>query len=87
MSPAKGGASVSSLIEEARQYQARPNGPPCTMRLLLESLSPEHRAEAVEALASDVQTTALREAMVARGWEPPKIHTMNRHRKGECSCG
>lgn len=75
------------LLDEARQHH-RQKGQPCTMGSFLASLSDTERAEVVDALTDrSVPSTALRDALVDRGHQPPAAQTMQRHRRGECRCG
>lgn len=76
-----------SLIEEARERK-RPKGQPCTLGTFLASLADTERAEVCEALAERaLSSTAIRDALVNRGHEPPKPQVIQRHRRGECRCG
>jgi hypothetical protein len=56
-----------SFVARARQQQAR-NGPTCTVRLLLESLDPEYRAEVEDAIrAPGINATTICALLAADG--------------------
>ena len=75
------------LLDEAKQERRR-KGPPCTVSALLGRLSADDAAEVVAALADpDVPSAGLWRAMRGRGWDTPTQQTLQRHRRGECSCG
>lgn len=73
------------FVDEARA--AMPSkGPRCKVCLALESLDKATRAD-VEAAMSDrgIYSTAIRSAMLSRGWEVGGVDNVRRHRNGECS--
>ena len=76
-----------SLSAEAQAGRLR-KGPVCSFAVFYAALAPEQRTEVDEALAdAKVLGTKLHAAMVARGWDPPLPHTIQRHRRGACTCG
>ena len=76
-----------SLSDDAKQALV-PRGPVCTVAALLARLPDGDAAEVVAALNDPhVPTAGLQRAMEARGWNPPRQQTIQRHRRGECRCG
>lgn len=74
-----------SLADEARALTSR-QGSQCDMGLLLARLPQSDKSEIEEALADDtVEGTALARALKNRGIDVA-AHTVNRHRRGDCSC-
>jgi hypothetical protein len=73
-----------SLLTEAEALTSKVGGT-CTVKRLLDRLPPEERAELVEALASEVETTALSKALLRRDVDISS-HTLRRHRRRECRC-
>ena len=64
-------------------------GPPCSVPGALAALTDEVRALAEQALAGDPEvfpSTVIAQRMTEQG-APIKGHTIQRHRRGECSCG
>ena len=73
-----------SLLSEAKGLTVQTGGR-CTVYLLAKTLEPAEAEELREAIAADVQSTAIARALAARG------HTLNslaiqRHRRGDCRC-
>lgn len=67
--------------------QSNVHKPRCTIGIALDKLSKADRAEAVEVIAGDAQGSAIARVLSARTGERISGQTVNRHRRGECSCG
>lgn len=76
----------TSLLDRARALQAR-KGPPCTLRVLLESLDATERAD-LEAVVADgaINATTIA-ALLREDGRPIGEDTIRRHRTGRCACG
>jgi hypothetical protein len=74
---------VTSLAEELKAY--RPSRPRCSFGVILEALSDDDRATVVSALGSPIPGTHIAKVLTSRG-HPLKGETVQRHRKGDCSC-
>ena len=73
-----------SLTTEAAALATR-SGVKCSVTLLEIALDPAEAAELRDALASDVQGSALSRALAARGHTLPAL-AIQRHRRGDCRC-
>ena len=69
-------------LENARHYTAK-RGPLCTVCQLIGTLTPDEKVALESAFASDLMTTAIRQALINSGHRIA-AWTLNRHRKGEC---
>lgn len=60
----------------------------CTVRTILESLTPAARAKLEATLRNpQMSSAAISKALKKRlGDAAPQHHTVNRHRRGDCSC-
>lgn len=75
-----------SFLDEVRAI--KPNRARCGVALLLPTLPDDLRADVEAAIAdASIYTTAIAAALAARGYEVPKAHTWQSHRRGKCSCG
>jgi hypothetical protein len=62
----------------------RRKGPPCTMGLLLRSMSPENAADVRADLANDfVRNTTVRASLKAMGYDIEQS-VVDRHARGDC---
>ena len=64
-----------------------PNGPRCTVGAILDKLDDDDRAALTAALDDDeVQGSGLARLLSSRGHKV-NGNTIQRHRRGDCSCG
>lgn len=70
-----------SLLDEGRALH-RGKGSVCSVAAVRDAVGPD---EFDEAMASDVETSAINRALQARGFTLSK-DTLGRHRKGDCKC-
>lgn len=70
-----------SLLDEGRAASTH-KGSVCTVAAIRLAVGP---AEFDEAMASDIDTSAITRALRARGFVISK-DTLGRHRKGDCKC-
>jgi hypothetical protein len=78
------GVLVSTLAA-AIAREARPSGPRCSVAVLLGNLDAADRSALLDALSSDIPAAVLGRALKAEGHQVAQ-GTIQRHRKGECSC-
>jgi hypothetical protein len=77
---------MSKLTELAAEYAARKKGPLCSVQRFLATIPEKDRQDVVDAIASDVISTALSEALVQVYGVKLNSHIISRHRRGECMC-
>lgn len=73
-----------TLLDDAKAHQVQ-RGTPCSVLLLLHSLSEDDAAELQVALTADVEATALSRALTARGHRM-SADSIRRHRNRVCLC-
>ena len=76
--------SLSAQLQEGRQLR---KGPPCTISVILAGLDKDDRTALVEALTNPlISHTSIYRVLTGNGFRV-NIHTVQRHRRGECLCG
>jgi hypothetical protein len=72
------------FMDEARAAMPQ-KGPRCKVCVALEVVDAKTRSE-VDAVMADpnIYSTAIRSAMVGRGWDVGGVDNVRRHRNGEC---
>lgn len=75
-----------SLLDEVRAVPRRYNGSVCGVAQAVAAMSAEDGADLLAVLADpSIHATAIEEVLKRRGLTV-KAYTLNRHRKGGCSC-
>lgn len=78
---------MPSLAEHLAAIPASRKGPRCTMWHIERAMTAEDRATLAKALADPSMTlSTIVRALQASGHRVGR-HTLERHKKGECSCG
>lgn len=74
------------LLDDIKAEVTR-QGPVCSVGILIDDLSPEDSKELQLAFEDrSIPGTAILRALKARGHIKFTDHTIQRHRRGECSC-
>jgi hypothetical protein len=77
---------MGKLKDLAIEYANRKKGPQCSVARLLDALPIQDRAEVVEAMESQVPSSALSEALLELHKVRVNAHIIARHRRRECMC-
>jgi hypothetical protein len=76
-----------NFSEQLQAQRSAKKGPPCTISVILSELDKDDRSALVAALTDKtVEHTAIYKVLTRNGFRV-SIHTVQRHRRGECLCG
>lgn len=76
-----------SLRQSLANVQDVKKGPTCSLKKIIDELSPEDAEALAEALASPhITGRAIADALRAEGYNC-RDHSVNRHRRALCQCG
>lgn len=78
--------SRPSILDEVNAATTR-SSHRCTIAVALSNLDPATRAEFVEVIAGDAQGSAIARVLSRHFGRDVRPQTLQRHRRGECSCG
>ena len=74
-----------TLLDEMRA-EATLKGPACSVRLLLDGMAPDERADLLSAFADpSILTSVIARVLHKRGYTIGQ-ETLQRHRRGSCRC-
>lgn len=77
----------NNLLDEIYEVQAQARPSMCTVKTILETLSPADQEAMQQAFDTPgVQGTSIAKVLKKRGHQISS-HTVQRHRRGSCSCG
>lgn len=74
-------------LADALARELTPPGPKCAVDYLMKRLDPDDLATLTKALRTKGVTAAAISRAVRNVGEEVSAFSVNRHRKGECSCG
>lgn len=76
----------NTLFDEILELQAEGRPSTCTVKAILDAMTPADRAAIVQAFNTPtVMGTSIAKVLKKRGF-PISSHTLQRHRRGGCSC-